>query len=147
MFLKSFINFMYLGLALTSFQVLADCSLNRYGQELCVGDQALYVVQDENKNSDYKLVEIKNINYNVFTVKQKNIQIAASGDELIAKRNCNKYKSDFCVQADVEVKDECLETKKSFELKQLFYNDLVLVKQKGLFSNKTEIVKTECIKI
>src|SRR5690606_4695038 len=121
----------------------ADCSLNRYGQELCVGDQALYIIQDVNKNYEYKLVQIKNINYNVFTVKQKNIQIKASGAELITKRNCDKYQSEFCVKADVKVKDECLETNKSIELKQLCYNDLVLEKQKSLFNNKTEIVKTE----
>lgn len=135
---------MYLAIFLGMGNAYAQCILNRYGQELCVGEEALYQESSHNK---VELAEIKEIDYNLLTIKVNGKKLKVSGSDLIGKRNCRYYRSPFCETQNVEIKSECQKNEHTFKSVQLFYNDLVLLKQKGLFSSKKAILKTECLVI
>lgn len=141
MSLRNLLNFIYLAVFLGVSSAQAQCILNRYGHELCVGDSTLYHPSE----GEPKLAQIKAINYNIFTIKLKGEKLDVEGADLIGKRSCNYYKSPFCKTIKVKIKSECEQDDHSFKTIDLFYNDFVHIKQRGLFSNKDVIIKSDCL--
>lgn len=141
-------SYFVLTLILFTTTAFADCVLNRYGQDVCEGGEVL-IKEDTtstNLNEQFKIGQIKNIDYNLITIKVEGKKLVTKPYDLLAERDCTYYQSPFCKEQTVEFKPECSTTKGSFKAYKLFYNDLVLLKKKGAFGKK-ELAKAHCLAI
>jgi hypothetical protein len=124
------------------------CQLNIRGDNICLDEKALQVIQNEDKSISYELLTIKEINYPEITVK-----LAASGDErvvhiddLSGNLTCEES-STVCKNQKVVIDADCIDSNKDQEHKvqNIYSNEMIEIKTGRIFFKKTRIIPVVCI--
>jgi hypothetical protein len=124
------------------------CQLNIRGDNICLNEKALEIVQGEDKSISYNLLTIKDIKYPEITVKVENEdnERVVHIDDLSGNLTCEESHS-VCKNQKVTILAECLESNEdeTHKVRNIYSNDIIEIKTGMIFFKKTRLIPVACI--
>jgi len=125
------------------------CNLNIRGDNICLDEKALEIVQNEDKSLSHNLVTIREINFPNITVdvdgerERRVIHI----DDLSGNLTCEESTS-VCKNQKVLVESQCINANsdKSYKIENIYSNDMIEIKTGMFFFKKSKVIPVVCVK-
>lgn len=133
---------------------LAICNMNRYGHNICTGEQALLIKEAANENhnslaSQYEVVDIKKVVRDrtvPVVIKSKTLgEIEVDIDQLIGNHLCEE--GGTCEGTKVVIKEECVDPnlKSKYKVVNSFRKDIVQLSTGTVWFAKSFLTVENCI--
>lgn len=124
------------------------CQLNIRGDNICLNEKALEIVQGEDKSFSYNLLTIKEINFPDITVQADNEreQRVVHIDDLSGNLTCEES-SNVCKNQKVIIDSKCIDSNENetHKIRNVYSMDIIEIKTGRFLFKKTRIIPVFCI--
>lgn len=142
------LKYMILLHLLTISAAYSYCKLNIRGDNICLNENALEIVQGEDKSLSYNLLTIKEINFPEITVQANNErgQRVVHIDDLSGNLTCEES-SNVCKNQKVVIDSKCIDSNvdETHKIRNVYSMDMIEIKTGRLLFKKTRVIPVFCI--